>query len=111
MLPTAGRALGRRPIEVAQSPDLQRSCDRLLADPDPDPSRHPPTLEVELNPGRFHEVSLVLLRPEHQERGAVLVFHDVSETRRLARVRRDFAANVTHAPVRLRRADGPGARL
>ncbi|MHC1712668.1 MAG: sensor histidine kinase [Solidesulfovibrio sp.] len=26
----------------------------------------------------------------------MLVFHDVSETRRLSRVRRDFAANVTH---------------
>lgn len=96
MLPISGRALRRRPIEVAQSPELQRVCDRLLAEPDPDPAKHPPTLEVELSPGRFHEVSLVLLRPEHQERGVVLVFHDVSETRRLARVRRDFAANVTH---------------
>ena len=26
----------------------------------------------------------------------MLVFHDVSETRRLSRIRRDFAANVTH---------------
>jgi two-component system, OmpR family, phosphate regulon sensor histidine kinase PhoR len=96
MLPISGRALGRRPIEVAQSPELQRACEHLLAEPHPTAPEHPPTLEVELTPGRYHEVSLVLLRPEFMERGVVLVFHDVSETRRLARVRRDFAANVTH---------------
>jgi two-component system phosphate regulon sensor histidine kinase PhoR len=95
MLPISGLALGRRPIEVAQSPELQRACDRLLTEPEASPL-HPPTLEVELTPGRFHEVSLVLLRPDHQDPGVVLVYHDVSETRRLARVRRDFAANVTH---------------
>ncbi|MGD9608292.1 MAG: ATP-binding protein [Desulfovibrionaceae bacterium] len=93
MAPITGKILGRRPIEVAPSPDLQRACDRLLADPDP--SSQPVPLEVEVSAGRFYEVSLVRLGGP-SESGAVLVFHDVSETRRLSRVRRDFAANVTH---------------
>lgn len=96
MLPITGLALGRQPIEVAQSPELQRACDRLLQETNPAAVPPQPPLEVELTPGRFHEVSLVLLRPERGDCGVVLVFHDVSETRRLAKVRRDFAANVTH---------------
>ncbi|WP_428562879.1 MAG: HAMP domain-containing sensor histidine kinase [Solidesulfovibrio sp. DCME] len=99
IVPVTGEVLGRRPIEAAPSPELQLACDRLLGDRT---GESPPAaaLEVELTPGRFYEVSLVRLaqgpadtRADH---GAVLVFHDVSEMRRLSRVRRDFAANVTH---------------
>lgn len=93
MAQVSGPIPGRRPIEVTPSPDLQRACDRLLADPDP--SSQPVPLEVEVSAGRFYEVSLVHLGGP-RDPGAVLVFHDVSETRRLSRVRRDFAANVTH---------------
>lgn len=95
MAPISGQFPGRRPIEVAQSPELQRACDRLLAERDPSPTQ-PSTLEVEMSPGRFYEVSLVRLAASQRDPGVVLVFHDVSETRRLARIRRDFAANVTH---------------
>uniref|UniRef100_I2Q790 histidine kinase n=1 Tax=Desulfovibrio sp. U5L TaxID=596152 RepID=I2Q790_9BACT len=95
--PGPGSVAGRRPIEVAPSPELQLACDRLLGDGDCPPAL---AVEVELGPGRFYEVSLVRLGREpaghSHEPGAVLVFHDVSETRRLSRVRRDFAANVTH---------------
>lgn len=97
--PVTGELVGRRPIEVAPSPELQMACDRLLDVAGGDaPQAH--TLEVELGPGRFYEVSLVRLgltqADNRRDHGAVLVFHDVSETRRLSRVRRDFAANVTH---------------
>lgn len=97
--PIAGSPLARRPIEVIPSPELQRACDRLLAG-QAGPSEGgggAVTLEVTLGPGRLHEVSLVRLGDGGAaDPGAVLVFHDVSETRKLARVRRDFAANVTH---------------
>ena len=94
--PVNGPVLGRRPIEVAPSPELQLACDRLLAATNPE-TPGSVTLEAELGPGRYYEVSLVRLGgetgKERLEPGAVLVFHDVSETRKLARVRRDFAAN------------------
>jgi two-component system phosphate regulon sensor histidine kinase PhoR len=97
--PISGEIVGRLPIEVAPSPELQVACDRLLA-AGRDDAPAPVTLEAELGPGRFYEVSLVRLAREaaktRSDPGAVLVFHDVSETRRLSRVRRDFAANVTH---------------
>lgn len=96
----SGPVQGRRPIEVLPSPELQMACDRLLADADgPAQGAAAETLEAQLGPGRFYEVSLVRLGslgPATVEPGVVLVFHDVSETRRLSRVRRDFAANVTH---------------
>lgn len=97
--PVTGDVVGRRPIEVAPSAELQLACDRLLGGTGEDT---PPVaaLEIELGPGRFYEVSLVRLGREpagdRRDHGAVLVFHDVSEIRRLSRVRRDFAANVTH---------------
>jgi len=95
MAPISGSFTGRRPIEVAQSPELQKACDRLLAERDPAPGQAS-GLEVEVAPGRFYEVSLVRLATGLRETGAVLVFHDVTEARRLGSIRRDFAANVTH---------------
>ena len=81
--------------EQGGPPDL----DRLLGDHAED-APAAASLEMELGPGRFYEVSLVRLGTDpadaRRDHGAVLVFHDVSETRRLSRVRRDFAANVTH---------------
>ena len=97
--PTVGSPLGRRPIEVIASPELQMTCDRLLADgAGPVEGSGAVTLETQLGPGRFYEVSLVRLGigGTPAEAGVVMVFHDVSETRQLSRVRRDFAANVTH---------------
>lgn len=99
IVPVSGDIAGRRPIEVAPSPELQMACDRLLGDRAED-APAAASLEMELGPGRFYEVSLVRLGRDpadaRRDHGAVLVFHDVSETRRLSRVRRDFAANVTH---------------
>jgi len=95
--PGAGSPLGRRPIEVLPSPELQMACDRLLAGQN-EPVEGAVTLEAKLGPERFYEASLVRLESGDgaADPGAVLVFHDVSETRKLSRVRRDFAANVTH---------------
>lgn len=95
MAPLCENYVGRRPIEVAQSPELQRACDQLLAEADPSPAQAV-TVEVEVAPGRFYEVSMVRLAASRRNPGAVLVFHDVTEARRLASIRRDFAANVTH---------------
>jgi len=53
--------------------------------------------EVELDEGRWFRVNAVSLRDGAQDRcGSILVFHDISEIKRLETVRSDFVANVSH---------------
>jgi two-component system, OmpR family, phosphate regulon sensor histidine kinase PhoR len=53
--------------------------------------------EVELDEGRWVRVNAVRLRNGAQEIcGSILVFHDISEIKRLETVRSDFVANVSH---------------
>jgi two-component system phosphate regulon sensor histidine kinase PhoR len=53
--------------------------------------------EVELDEGRWFRVNAVSLRDGSQQRcGSILVFHDISEVKRLETVRSDFVANVSH---------------
>ncbi len=48
----------------------------------------PPLAVAEISPGHR--------RPDSKPHGAVIVLHDITELRRLERVRRDFVANVSH---------------
>jgi two-component system phosphate regulon sensor histidine kinase PhoR len=53
--------------------------------------------EVELDEGRWFRVNAASLRDGSQQRcGSILVFHDISEVKRLETVRSDFVANVSH---------------
>jgi two-component system phosphate regulon sensor histidine kinase PhoR len=53
--------------------------------------------EIELDEGRWFRVSAVGLRDGAQETcGSILVFHEISEIKRLETVRSDFVANVSH---------------
>jgi two-component system phosphate regulon sensor histidine kinase PhoR len=53
--------------------------------------------EVELDEGRWFRVNAVSLRDGTKQRcGSILVFHDISEVKRLETVRSDFVANVSH---------------
>jgi two-component system phosphate regulon sensor histidine kinase PhoR len=53
------------------------------------------TAELELS-GRPSRRVLAVVAPQRTAGGSVLVMHDVTEMRRLERVRRDFVANVSH---------------
>jgi two-component system phosphate regulon sensor histidine kinase PhoR len=53
--------------------------------------------EVELDEGRWFRVNAVSLKNGAQAAcGSILVFHDISEIKRLETVRSDFVANVSH---------------
>jgi two-component system, OmpR family, phosphate regulon sensor histidine kinase PhoR len=95
LLGTQSRVIGRRPLEVILSLELQRACDRLLASKEPLPEA-PYYLPIVMGNGRTFEVNIVRLQDQEKEMGAVVVFHDMSRLKQLEKVRQDFVANVSH---------------
>jgi two-component system phosphate regulon sensor histidine kinase PhoR len=83
---------GRRPLEVARVPALQEAVDAALA------TTAPLSRDMILGGERPRAInaSLAAVRDADHLVGAVAVFHDVTEIRRLEQVRRDFVANVSH---------------
>jgi two-component system phosphate regulon sensor histidine kinase PhoR len=83
-------AVGRTITEVVRNADLQETVQKVLAG-----EVHLST-EIQTlgrNP-RILEVNVVGITGE--ELGAVAAFHDITESKRLEQVRRDFVANVSH---------------
>jgi len=83
---------GLRPLEAARVPALQEAVDAALA------GSKPTAREIVL-PGPEEKVlgaSLVSIRENSRTVGAVVVFHDLTELKRLEKVRREFVANVSH---------------
>jgi two-component system, OmpR family, phosphate regulon sensor histidine kinase PhoR len=93
--PSASCAVGRLPIEAVPCPELQNAAETVLNWKD---ESRPAVVSVQIEPGqdRFFDVSLVRPVQRQSGLGAVLVFHDLTEFRRLDKVRRDFVANVSH---------------
>lgn len=84
--------VGRRSIEVVRTPDVQEAIERTLRSGEETVreitlqspvERH---LEAHFTPIRLHGATI----------GAVGIFHDVTELRRMEGMRRDFVANVSH---------------
>jgi two-component system, OmpR family, phosphate regulon sensor histidine kinase PhoR len=90
-------AVGRLVVELIRSPKVHDAVDAALAGPDP--YRGEIALEgrepLAPSPAKILEVLGTRL-PGNPPRGAVLVFHDVTDLRRLERMRQDFVANVSH---------------
>jgi len=83
---------GRRPLETARIPALQEAVQAALEAPEP------LTREITLGGAeeRVIRASLAAIREGEERVGAVAVFHDVTELKRLERVRREFVSNVSH---------------
>lgn len=87
--------IGKRPIEIIRSHELQEAVDTAFKSDDPD--RMTGVLEIVLpNTGQTLQIQLAPVRVDHNVLGMVAVFHDITALRRLERVRRDFVANVSH---------------
>ena len=86
---------GMRPIELIMSLELQESCDTMFRTAGRN-AYVPDKLQIELGEGRTYDVTLVRPEDKQEGMGAILVFHDISELKRLERARRDFLANVSH---------------
>ena len=95
IIPGLQTSLGRRPLEVIRSAELQSACDDVLAGAG-EGELQVHKLEMSLRMGRVFDVNIVQLRDQEEGVGAIVVFHDISELKRLEKVRRDFVANVSH---------------
>jgi two-component system phosphate regulon sensor histidine kinase PhoR len=88
---TIAECTGRPLVEVARQPQLVAAVQQVLRE------GGVVHIEIEFGTGRPRNFNAAAARIEADAApGAVLVLHDVSETRRLERVRRDFVANVSH---------------
>jgi two-component system phosphate regulon sensor histidine kinase PhoR len=90
------RVIGRHPLEVIVNLDLQKLCDAVTASGDNGKGHRLFQSQIVLDAERTYDVSAVKLPREHGTTGAVVVLHDITELKRLERVRRDFVANVSH---------------
>lgn len=94
IFPDATLFVERRPLEIVLSPELQAACDRAVAGGVD--AQGPQTIQIEPEKDRIYDVTIMPLNPGERGLGAIIVFHDISELKRLERVRRDFVANVSH---------------
>lgn len=83
----------KAPIEVIRNAQIQDVVDRILKDKKKLISQEMVTVYPQEQILRINAAPII--RNDVFE-GAVLVFHDITELRRLERVRQDFVANVSH---------------
>ena len=84
---------GKKPLEVIRNIDIQDLAGRVLASRGRLESREITLLHPQEKVLLAHATPV--LREEAID-GAVLIFHDITELRRLEKVRQDFVANVSH---------------
>jgi two-component system phosphate regulon sensor histidine kinase PhoR len=94
ILPRVTKFVGRGPLEVVLSAELQQACDEVLSGAAAETDRR--NLEITPGLGRTFAVNIVRFQRQPEEVGAIVVFHDISELKRLEKVRQDFVANVSH---------------
>lgn len=84
---------GRTPLEVIRNSSVQEIVDGILKQ-----GKRVVDEEIKLNKPdeRSVMVSAAAVMKEGELSGALLVFHDITELRRLEKVRQDFVANVSH---------------
>ena len=93
-LPSSQSLQGSSLMEISRHPEMRRLMEEVLAC---DCSRECFTKEISLDEGRWFRVNAVSLRDgDDRPMGYILVFHDVTELKRLEAVRADFVANVSH---------------
>jgi two-component system phosphate regulon sensor histidine kinase PhoR len=93
-LPPSRDLRGASLMEISRHPEMKKLMEEVLAC---DCSIECFTKEIGLDPGAWFRVNAVSLRgADEMALGYVLVFHDVTELKRLETVRSDFVANVSH---------------
>ena len=89
----ASTAIGKTPVEALRNAELQDGFTQVLDKGE--------TFNTELSVAthkvdKIFDVTVVRLAPQYRTEGAVAVFHDITDFKRIEKVRRDFVANVSH---------------
>ncbi|MCM8792501.1 MAG: cell wall metabolism sensor histidine kinase WalK [Candidatus Omnitrophica bacterium] len=84
---------GKRPIEVIRDITVQNIVDEIIGTKQKFVSKE---IIVNFPQEKILKVNGVAIIREDRLEGAILVFHDITELRRLERIRQDFVANVSH---------------
>jgi two-component system phosphate regulon sensor histidine kinase PhoR len=85
--------VGKHYLEVFRDPELNDLIQATLADK----KGHRRSLSPLGQPGKAFQVQSSLVKyPDSGGEGVIVVFHDVTDLKRLERVRQDFVANVSH---------------
>ncbi len=94
----ATKCIGRRPLEMVDSPELQKACEAIASGTNQDKNCNT-TMQIEPVKDTVYDVTIACLRNKEHDTGeaaAIAVFHDISALKSLERVRSDFVANVSH---------------
>lgn len=92
MFPSARNSEGRVPLEVLMRHEIQDAVDGILNNQDDEKQN----LIIELSDGRSISISVVTFTDHKSRHKILLVFHDISEVRRVEKVLRDFVSNASH---------------
>lgn len=85
--------VGKHYLEVFRDPELNDLIQATLADK----KGYRRGLSPLGQPGKTFQVQSSLVQyPENGGEGVIVVFHDITELKRLERIRQDFVANVSH---------------
>jgi two-component system, OmpR family, phosphate regulon sensor histidine kinase PhoR len=87
------RTTGKPPVEVIRNAQLQDGVSSVLE------SGKSFNMELSLataGSDKVFDVTVSRLMPEKKVEGAVAVFHDITDLKRINKVRKDFVANVSH---------------
>lgn len=85
--------VGKHYLEVFRDPELNDLIQATLADK----KGYRRSLSPLGQPGKIFQVQSSLVQyPDSRGEGVIVVFHDVTDLKRLERVRQDFVANVSH---------------
>ncbi|MDD5004902.1 MAG: ATP-binding protein [Candidatus Omnitrophica bacterium] len=84
---------GKKPLEVIRNTAVGEMVDRILKG-----KQHLATEEITVNipEEKILRVNGVPIMRNNRLEGAILVFHDITQLRRLEQIRQDFVANVSH---------------
>ncbi|NDV23996.1 ATP-binding protein [Desulfovibrio sp. JC022] len=93
LVPGTQEFVGRMPLEVLTRHEIQDAVDKIIkhgSEKDSD------ALIVDLADGRSMNVTICSYNDYKSRRKLILVFHDISEVRRIEKILRDFVSNASH---------------
>ncbi|WP_421904073.1 HAMP domain-containing sensor histidine kinase [Maridesulfovibrio sp.] len=93
LVPDTQEFLGRVPLEVLTRHEIQDAVDKILKHGSENNSD---SLIVDLADGRSMNVTICSYEDYKGRRKLILVFHDISEMRRMEKILRDFVSNASH---------------